>query len=57
MTYLDSRCKSLPLLSNTENQFVVEDLEDNILIQGAHKHLESSNQLEETLIKIDLSEV
>ena len=32
-TYLDPRCKSLPFLSNTEKNFVVEDLEDYLSVK------------------------
>ena len=56
-TYLDPRCKSLPFLSNTEKNFVVEDLEDYLSVQGAHEDLESSKQPEETDKEKDLSEV
>ena len=54
-TYLDPQCKSLPFLSDTEKNFVVEDLEDYLSAQSVHEELESSKNPEET--NKDLSEV
>ena len=54
-TYLDPRCKSLPFLSDTDKNFVIEDLEDFLSAQSVHEELESSNNPEET--NKDLSEV
>ena len=57
-TYLDPRCKSLPFLSDTEKNFVIEDLEDYLSAQSVHEELkstQSNNNLEET--NKDLSEV
>ena len=41
-TYLDPQCKTLPFLSDSEKRFVIDDLEDFLLVQ---EDLASSNCL------------